>query len=472
VSLQLFLVAHLSFRAVSRALAVLSTSLGIAKAPCPQTVINWVIRLSIARIRTCVEPGVLPMSDTRFSAGSIWLLDTSIGLGDGQILAILALPLHHYLVSTCAPTLAQVSCLAVCVAPSWTGERIANVLREVIAVTGCPAAYLKDGGTDLAKAIRLLAETGLGSPCIDDISHVSANLLKHEYQDHPMFSTFLSACGTASKALKQTVLACLAPPKVSAKVRFMNLHRLVRWAHHLLKHSPPGRAPRDSALATLRAALGKMPACKSFIQRFLRDAQALLTCQQIVKDTGLTLESYQTCHTVLDKLPSRSPIRPGFIAWADQQLEVAQALGLEQVGLPVTSDTIESLFGRAKQHGTGEVKDANRIALRLPALSGELTREDVREVLTISVSDQHEVVGVLPSLTKQRRDILPHPGYLEDLCRPKDTPYLALLPGTKNWAKNTITQRLSASYNKSHGPPTPSINAPGLLLEFTEETGR
>lgn len=183
VSLQLFLVAHLSFRAVSRVLAVLKTLLGIAKAPCPQTVINWVIRLSLARIRTCVEPGGLPMSDTRFSAGAIWLLDTSIGLGDGQILAILALPLHHYLVYTRAPTLAQVTCLAVCVAPSWTGERIANVLREVIAVTGGPAAYLKDGGTDLAKAVRLLAECGLRSPCIDDISHVSANLLKHAYQD-------------------------------------------------------------------------------------------------------------------------------------------------------------------------------------------------------------------------------------------------------------------------------------------------
>jgi hypothetical protein len=42
--------------------------------------------------------------------------------------------------------------------------------------------------------------------------------------------------------------------------------------------------------------------------------------------------------------------------------------GLATAGMPITSDAIKSLFGVAKQHGTGEICDANRIALRLPAL--------------------------------------------------------------------------------------------------------
>jgi len=33
-------------------------------------------------------------------------------------------------------------------------------LKQVIAVTGQPCAYLKDGGADLAKAVRLLNEEG------------------------------------------------------------------------------------------------------------------------------------------------------------------------------------------------------------------------------------------------------------------------------------------------------------------------
>src|SRR4029434_7445885 len=52
ISLQLVLVeAHISFRAVSRVLTLLTHALGIQKAPCPQTVISWVIRLSIVRIQ-------------------------------------------------------------------------------------------------------------------------------------------------------------------------------------------------------------------------------------------------------------------------------------------------------------------------------------------------------------------------------------------------------------------------------------
>jgi hypothetical protein len=108
--------------------------------------------------------------------------------------------------------------------------RVSPLRPSLSASAGRPAAYLKDGGADLRKAIRLLDEQGLASPCIDDISHVIANLLKWWYQDQPILETFLSACGRVSGKLKQTVLACLAPPKVQTKARFMNVHRLIRWA--------------------------------------------------------------------------------------------------------------------------------------------------------------------------------------------------------------------------------------------------
>ena len=46
LALQLFLVARIGFRAVSRVLSLLACALCIKKAPCPQTIINWVIRLA------------------------------------------------------------------------------------------------------------------------------------------------------------------------------------------------------------------------------------------------------------------------------------------------------------------------------------------------------------------------------------------------------------------------------------------
>src|SRR5215471_11241943 len=77
VTLELFVRARISFRAVSRILGVLAAPLGLAKAPCPQTVINWVTRLSIARLQqTPVVP--TPLSADPFANGFIWIIDISI----------------------------------------------------------------------------------------------------------------------------------------------------------------------------------------------------------------------------------------------------------------------------------------------------------------------------------------------------------------------------------------------------------
>src|SRR2546422_3108387 len=90
LALQLFFVARIGFRAVSRVLSLLAWALGIKKAPCPQTIINWVIRLSIVRIEAARSLKGLPLSQAPFTNGLIWMLDLSIGLGTGKMLAVLA----------------------------------------------------------------------------------------------------------------------------------------------------------------------------------------------------------------------------------------------------------------------------------------------------------------------------------------------------------------------------------------------
>jgi hypothetical protein len=446
--LQLFLVARISFRAVSRVLQVLSSYLGLSKIPSTQTIINWVTRLSIARIQKASQARGSQIIHAPFSNGFIGIVDISIGLGMGKILTVLFLDAQHHQLNQGAPTLQQIHCVAVAVAESWTGETIADFLQKVIATLGRPLAYLKDGGKDLAKAVKLLDERGEFSFSIDDLSHTIANLLKHEYQNHPLFETFVSACSEVSKKFKQTLLACLVPPKVSTQARFMNLHRLVKWADQLLHHSPPGRASAGSVLSKLRARLGQLPQCKAFINRFLRDANALLACQQILKMKGLSQETYQACQPLIETLPAYSAVRLGFIHWIEKQLSVAVSLGLDKVGMPISSDNIESLLGIAKQQGTGEIKDAHRIALRIPALCGELTRKDAQSVLEISVQDQQQVVESLPSLIKQRRQVLPHPGCLEKIQPDDEKQNLELIQGSKKRSKKLITPGISNSYDK------------------------
>src|SRR6266852_3532910 len=125
LALQLFLVARIGFRAVSRVLSLLAWALGIKNAPCPQTIINWVMRLSIVRIEAARTLKGLPLSQAPFTNGLIWMLDISIGLGTGKILAVLACDAHHHQRAPGALSLKHVHCIGYyCPTPEYAVHRI------------------------------------------------------------------------------------------------------------------------------------------------------------------------------------------------------------------------------------------------------------------------------------------------------------------------------------------------------------
>jgi len=451
LTLTLFAGARISFRAVSRVLHVLADWLGIGKAPCPQTVINWVMRLSVVRMQSArllqgAARHLLP-----FTNGLIWIIDTSITLGTGKLLSVLALDAHHYQLAGVAPGFQHVRCIAVAVSPSWTGDRLADLLERVIAVVGRPAAYLKDGGSELKKATDVLSERGLGSPVIDDISHAVANMLKRRYEKHPQFSTFLAACGRVSSRLKHTVLACLTPPTVHTKSRFMNVHRLVRWADRVLGLLPAGRTKAGSVLAKLRTCLDELPACRTLICQFRDDAVALLACQQMLKTRGLSHDTLAQCEPLLDTMASVR-VRQEFSRYLHHQLETAKRLGLDDVGLPISSDPIESLFGLTKQHGVGPVKDANRMALRIPALGGLPTPEEAQQVLEIPVAQQKALTDGVASLTKQRRQMQAKPYDLEQLSSGRDQGHVEIIPPGKDRSDRSNIIYLPNGFKEVQGP--------------------
>ena len=261
----------------------------------------------------------------------------------------------------------------------------------------------------------------------------------------------LAACGRVSGQLKHTLLACLAPPTVRTKARFMSVHRLFTWADRLLTLSPVGGAKAGSILARLRACFDALPACKDLIKRFRADAQGLLECQKILKTKGLSHDTLAQCQPLISEMPS-APLRLEFAAYLEYQLATAQTLGLDHVGLPISSDTIESLFGVAKRHGVGQTQDAARIALRLPALCGAPTREEAEQVLGISVARQHEITGPFTSLTKQRREVLGHGKDLESLGQSQGEPHVEVFPRPKNRSNHAAIVRLSMNGAKQCGP--------------------
>jgi hypothetical protein len=74
----------------------------------------------------------LPLSQAPFTNGLIWMLDMSIGLGTGKILAVLACDAHHHQRAPGALALEHVHCIGVCVADSWTGETATSLTRDTL----------------------------------------------------------------------------------------------------------------------------------------------------------------------------------------------------------------------------------------------------------------------------------------------------------------------------------------------------
>ena len=286
---------------------------------------------------------------------------------------------------------------------------------------------------------------------IDDLSHAVAHMRKRRYEKHPPFSTFLSACGRVSSRLKHTVLAGLTPPKVQTKSRFMNVHRLVRWADRVLGFLPAGRAKAGSVRSKLRTCLDDLPACRTLIRQFRDDAVALLACQKILKTRGLTHDTLIQCDPLLDTMASVR-VRQEFSRYLHPQLGTATSLGLDEVGLPISPDPIESLFGLTKQHGMGPVKDANRMALRIPALCGLPTQEEAQKVLEITVAQQHALSDGVSSLTQQRRQRQANPHHLEQLGRGRDQGNVELIPPGKDRSNRSDIVYLPNGYKAvEHG---------------------
>ena len=94
-------------------------------------------------------------------------------------------------------------------------------------------------------------------------------------------------------------------------------------------------------------------------------------------------------------------------------------------------DVLESLFGVGKRLGTGQMKDAGRIASRLPAFCGSFSAIDAKKVVMITVAQQNSTMNCGGSLIKLRRDILPHVGKLETLAQQSDQKNFQLIQGSE-----------------------------------------
>jgi hypothetical protein len=390
-----------SFRSVPRILLVLlgQAILGPIWVPHFTSVINWTLRVGLSRLES------VQIRSGRWIA----IIDTSIDIGVRKALVVLRVSLDVMAQRAGALTLADCECIGLHIGAKWNGDTVKDALTAIFAKSGLPAAIIKDQGKDLKKGVELFLETIPNQQVwiIGDIGHMVANALKGEFASLKAFKSFLKVMRKGAARLRQTDLADLMPPKIRTKGRFQSISRVVEWAKATLALiGGQGRAPDDSQIARLRKAFLGLSGLKGFLEKFIVACQIGCEFMKVLKNNGLNQETYAQAKRVLNQLPEDSKIREKLLKWLELTLTIQCRLSIGQTPLVVSSDVIESLFGKFKETIQRSPRgELNRLALTIPTLCGNFDACDIEERIAATNHSQLKqwVQRQIPETIQQKK---------------------------------------------------------------------
>jgi hypothetical protein len=409
-----------SFRSVPRLLGILHP-FGWVQVQIPHftSVIHWSLRAGIA-----VFQQVGPIE-------SPWLaiIDCSIDVGTRKALVVLRVSLAALANKQGAIGLDDCQCIGIEISSRWNGPLVKAALSKIFDKAGMPRAIIKDRGTDLNKGVELYRKTENAKKMwvIDDVGHVAANALKAEFGGRAAFAIFLTVVRKGAARIRQTDLAWLLPPKIRTKGRFQGITVLAEWAGKVLNlMGGQGRAIEGSELSGLRKAFCGLAQLRVFLVKFVTTCALVEQFLKIMKQKGMNQASYVEAKTLLAKLPEHSKVRTRMMAWLDRHLLVQCRLGIGQLPLLVSTDIIESLFGKFKTIiQRNPQAELNRLIYMIPLLCGKRTSDDIERALRDCSHLQmlEQIERTIPRTLRQQRhrvldsgrgDAVPETGNLEN----------------------------------------------------------
>ena len=377
ISVLLVINAVVSFRSIPRILNFLPALCGKALSWIPDytSVINWHLRVGVfllERVTKICEPWVA-------------IMDCSIDIGTRKALVILRVPMSVLSLTGKALSLKDCECLAIKIAHTWNGKTVAATLTDVFSLTGAPVAIIKDGGSDLKKGVNLWRKKS-GSMrvlVIEDVGHVVANALKAVFAKCSIFKSFIEILSVGTARIRQTNLALFVPPKIRSKARFQSISKLGSWAESMLNILADKSTEISSeALEKLKKAFAGLLGLDFFITRFILLCRTVEEFQKILKNNGLNQATYAQAKIILEKLPEQSKIKATLLKWLQKHLSYQCRLGISQTPLCVSSDIIESLFGKFKSAiQRCPAAELGRTVLAIPTLCGNIDEKIIQQGL-------------------------------------------------------------------------------------------
>ena len=388
------------FRSVPRILKIFQPLLQYPiKIPHFTSVIHWTLRAGVALI-TQVAPIAEPW---------VALIDCSIDIGTRKALVVLRVPLRALHQKGSALGLDDCECVGLEISPTWNGPRVCEALGRIFSAAGIPAAILKDGGSDLKKGVELFSQQHPGHPIqiLEDVGHSTANLLKARFGKTRSFAAFLAIVSRGASRIRQTDLAWLLPPKIRTKGRFQGITEIANWARRVLELL--GKKPRTGTSAEvekLHQAFAGLGNLRPFLSSFFRACTVTEHFLKLMKNHGLNETTYREAQELLAPLSPRSTLRKGLSRWLDRHLTTFRALGMAHSTLPISSDPIESLFGKFKTIiQRNPHAELNRLVFVIPLLCGRHSASDIDQALAQCPHAQmlSQIEKIVPPTLRQIR---------------------------------------------------------------------
>jgi len=373
----LIIQAVVSYRSIPRILNLFNsqTPLGISWIPHFTSVINWTLRFGLGRLKQ-VKPISVP-----------WLaiIDHSIDIGTKKVLVVLRVTMDALSKKQGAIQLEDCECIGLSVREVVNGESTAKDLDIVFHHAGMPDAIIKDCDATLNKGVKLCSQmNNIDIPVIEDIGHVMATALKHQFEGKSRYKEFIAKTSQGANYLRQTDLAFLIPPKLRSKGRFQSIGKLAKWGSKMLDvFAVKGRAEKGSVLERLRKTFPGFNTLKPFIKNFACTAKITADVMEILKNQGLDKASHDRCLQLAQELPVRSKVKKRLLKWLKEHLKIQQKI--TNLPLLVSSDILESLFGNFKHvMQRSPQADMNRTTLLIPALCGNREEDTVMQAFKLA----------------------------------------------------------------------------------------
>ena len=341
------LASTVGFRAAEKALEVMWEFFEVdSKPPSFETIRTWLMRAGIARLKFNQEKAK--------NGATIWFVDHSCKVGKEKVLAILGIrlddlpppgePLKHEHLMT----------LLVATGESWKRADVAQHYQDLIQKIGAPVAINSDEAVELqepAAAVksgknRVLVQT--------DPKHKLANIIKSVIGKDKRFEKFQTKLGQTRRHTQQTELSHFTPPKQKTKARFMNLQSTLHWAAMALWHLSHSNSKARAGIPADRVneKLGWLSRFSPDVAKWTRCLDVVGATLKYINEEGLSQGATRRLRAKLKTLnlcKTSQEVVKRTLAFIKESEKRLKALKLSAPRLPMSTEILESAFGRYKQ---------------------------------------------------------------------------------------------------------------------------